>query len=89
MLTICILTKYTDIWSYGVLAMEVLMDGETPQMDPPATHDELYSRLKNGDRYPCPTACPDDVYAVVLACWDNNGEKRIRYKAIQEHFSRY
>eukprot|EP00042_Codosiga_hollandica_P041687 m.374554 g.374554 ORF g.374554 m.374554 type:complete len:926 (-) comp56166_c0_seq1:359-3136(-) len=63
--------KYTissDIWSFGVLCWEVFSMGEAPFKG--MTAESLLLALKRGHRLPHPPTCPENMYLLMLKCWD-------------------
>lgn len=80
---------FSDIWSFGVLCIEVFLDAEKPKFEPPVDYGLLYNRYLTGERYPRPSGCHRDVYDVILQCWEMDGKNRIHYKKIQTLFTRY
>ena len=51
-------TMKSDVWSYGVVLWEIFSLGSTPYGG--QTYDEVYMKLKEGYRLPC----PDDVQQI-------------------------
>ncbi|XP_070394473.1 hepatocyte growth factor receptor-like isoform X2 [Dermacentor albipictus] len=64
----------TDVWSYGVLLWELMTRGA-----PPYAHVDswdMHSFLKNGRRMQQPYFCPDQLYEIMLQCWELDPQKR-------------
>jgi serine/threonine protein kinase/ABC-type branched-subunit amino acid transport system substrate-binding protein len=57
----------TDVWSFGVLVMELYEDGQQPYCA--LTNTQLLGKLTSGWRAPRPTKCPPEVFLSVLECW--------------------
>ena len=86
---------YSDIWSYGVLCIEVFLDGQEPNFVEPVNFKQLissgdcrplYDKIKAGERFQKPVDCPEILYEVILCCWEMNPKKRIQYKDIIDKF---
>uniref|UniRef100_A0A7N6A2I7 receptor protein-tyrosine kinase n=1 Tax=Anabas testudineus TaxID=64144 RepID=A0A7N6A2I7_ANATE len=73
-------TTKSDVWSYGILLWELLTRGASPypNVDP---YDITHYLLK-GRRLPQPQFCPDDLYSVMLACWDPEPECRPAFHSL-------
>eukprot|EP00038_Savillea_parva_P002316 m.113215 g.113215 ORF g.113215 m.113215 type:complete len:1574 (-) comp10796_c0_seq1:73-4794(-) len=68
-------SEYTDVWSFGVLAIEVFTNGETPYRG--WTNMFIVEQLKEGYRLPQPPLCPTPVYnTIIRPCWDEINENR-------------
>ncbi|GFS11684.1 receptor protein-tyrosine kinase [Elysia marginata] len=67
-------TLQSDVWSFGVLLWEIFTLGGTPY----ATIDsqQLFSYLKNGHRLRKPRLCEQDMYAMMLQCWNEAPDRR-------------
>ncbi|NWY05478.1 RON protein, partial [Nothoprocta ornata] len=67
-------TTKSDVWSFGVLAWELLTRGAPPyaEVDP----YDITRYLLRGRRLPQPESCPDALYAVMLSCWAPMPEER-------------
>jgi serine/threonine protein kinase len=52
----------SDVWSFGVLLMEIATDGQTPY--PGMKNIEVLQEIKKGFRQPKPDDCPDIFYEV-------------------------
>jgi len=64
----------TDVWSFGIVMVEILNDGETPYYG--QNNPDVMKLTMSGGRHSKPKRCPDDVYALMLECWDSDAAKR-------------
>lgn len=68
-----IVSKYFDIWSFGVSLWKLFRNGDkNPYGDCP----DLEYSLKNGKRLARPLDCPLNVYEIILHCWYTDPIKR-------------
>lgn len=59
---------YTDVWAFGVTAIEIFSRGETPYRGWLNTY--VVEQTRAGYRMPCPPGCPQVVYRnAILPCW--------------------
>ncbi|RZF47941.1 hypothetical protein LSTR_LSTR008745 [Laodelphax striatellus] len=75
--------KYTslcDVWSYGVLAWEVFAKGGTPY--PGLTNSKAREKIDSGYRMPAPEGTPDEMYRLMLRCWEYKAENRPHFEQI-------
>ena len=70
----------TDVWSFGVFMWEIFSYAQTPFTD---IHAKRVPRaLKQGVRLPNP-GCSEDVYKLMLNCWEKLPEDRHTFKTIK------
>ncbi|XP_045535386.1 tyrosine-protein kinase Fer isoform X4 [Papilio machaon] len=75
--------KYTslcDVWSYGVLMWEIFSKGDTPYAG--MSNSRAREKIDAGYRMPAPDGCSEDVYALMLRCWEYEAEKRPHFHQI-------
>eukprot|EP00039_Didymoeca_costata_P010101 m.135101 g.135101 ORF g.135101 m.135101 type:complete len:1475 (+) comp14708_c0_seq3:5366-9790(+) len=74
----------TDVWSFGVVLVEIYTYGETPYVHYDNT--ELLKKLSEGYRHPKPSNCPNEVYFLILNCWDETPWKRPKFSELAQFF---
>ncbi|XP_067116437.1 tyrosine-protein kinase Src42A isoform X1 [Osmerus mordax] len=70
-------TSKSDVWSFGILLMEIITYGEEPYlvfiqcvcMLTELTTAMVVKSLVKGYRMPCPPSCPADFYDIMDLCW--------------------
>lgn len=71
-------SEQSDVWSFGVLAWELLTDGTRPYFDIPVDGDVI-RHVVGGGRLPRPTAAQcasDELWAAVEGCWARRKKDR-------------
>ncbi|XP_075032631.1 tyrosine-protein kinase HCK isoform X2 [Mixophyes fleayi] len=74
-------TIKSDVWSFGVLLTEICTYGRTPY--PGMSNLEVITALERGYRMPCPSNCPQELYTIMLQCWQQNPEQRPTFEYLQ------
>ncbi|KAM8799888.1 macrophage-stimulating protein receptor [Eudromia elegans] len=79
-------TTKSDVWSFGVLAWELLTRGASPypEVDP----YDITRYLLRGRRLPQPECCPDALYALMLSCWAPAPEDRPSFSMLVAELQR-
>uniref|UniRef100_A0A8C6UKQ0 Tyrosine-protein kinase n=1 Tax=Neogobius melanostomus TaxID=47308 RepID=A0A8C6UKQ0_9GOBI len=74
-------TSKSDVWSFGVLLYEIITFGGIPYKG----HDsDVYDRVSEGYRMPCPPRCPAFLYRMMLLCWSAKAEDRPSFSALMK-----
>jgi len=60
-------SEATDVWSFGITLIEVFTDGGKPYAG--MANAAVITKVQGGYRAEQPSMCPDEMYAVMLACW--------------------
>ena len=66
----------SDVWSFGIILYEIVTYGTMPY--PGMKNVDTVKRVAEGYRMPCPdsTYCPEEVYYIMLKCWDQKPDLR-------------
>lgn len=72
-------SEQSDVWSFGVLAWELLTDGKRPYFEL-IKESDVVKHVVGGGRLPRPTAaehCPsDELWLTIESCWTFDRKKR-------------
>ena len=79
-------TTGSDVWSYGILTIEVFTDGKMPYQE--MSNTEVINQISKGYRHPMPQACPVELYELLLNCWDDDAGARPDFVAIGKEVAR-
>ncbi|XP_023012456.2 tyrosine-protein kinase Fer isoform X2 [Leptinotarsa decemlineata] len=75
--------KYTslcDVWSYGILCWEIFSKGGTPYSG--MSNSKAREKIDSGYRMPAPENTPDEMYRLMLRCWEYKPENRPNFEQI-------
>jgi serine/threonine protein kinase len=61
-------TTTSDVWSFGIVVIELLVDGETPYHG--MSNPDVMKLTMSGGRHPKPPLCSNKLYKTLLKCWD-------------------
>lgn len=74
----------TDVWSFGILMVEIMMLGKEPY--PGIKKQDLIPMMKTGYRHPQPEDCSDLIYDILLRCWNENPDERPTFDFLYNFF---
>ncbi|XP_075714236.1 tyrosine-protein kinase Fes/Fps [Rhinoderma darwinii] len=72
----------SDIWSFGILLWEAFSLGAVPYTT--MTNQQTREAIDKGIRLPAPEMCPDDIYKLMLRCWENDPNKRPSFATVHQ-----
>ncbi len=72
-------TSKSDIWSYGILIMQLML--EDPRKPYPDLFDKDITKYVKEDKkiHPKLPECPTDMYLILEGCWQYEANKRISF----------
>eukprot|EP00054_Salpingoeca_dolichothecata_P029419 m.231813 g.231813 ORF g.231813 m.231813 type:complete len:1627 (-) comp26471_c0_seq1:135-5015(-) len=74
-------TVKNDIWAYGVVLYELWTRGAVPYS--PWPNNKVWVEVtENRHRLSQPEGCPDEVYEIMIQCWEENPEARPTFETL-------
>jgi len=70
----------SDVWSFGVLLWELWTYAELPYKG--WNNKKVTEQVSAGFRLPKPDGCPDEVYKIMIECWNKNVKRRVTFAKI-------
>lgn len=70
-------TTQSDVWAFGILLWEIFTFGGSPYPGIPV--ERLFDLLNSGYRMQKPQNCPEDIYYMMLNCWEKNPNNRASF----------
>ncbi|KAG6452738.1 epidermal growth factor receptor isoform X2 [Manduca sexta] len=71
----------SDVWMFAVALWEMYTFGEEPWIGLNSS-EILRLIMREGQRLTAPTACPPDIYMLMMQCWDLNPKERPTFAGI-------
>lgn len=75
-------TIKSDVWSFGILLIELVTYGATPY--PGLTNREVWQQLQGFYRHPKPPSCPDEMYHLMVTCWNKDPTRRPTFEHLYD-----
>lgn len=75
----------SDQWSFGVLMWEIFSLGGNPYPSIPI--ESLFEYFKEGNRMTKPVYCDDELYELILDCWNFKSEMRPSFANINDRLN--
>ncbi|XP_078348199.1 fibroblast growth factor receptor 4-like [Oculina patagonica] len=76
-------TAKGDVWSFGVVLWEIVTLGELPYKNVKGVV-ELHDMLQDGVRLQKPPHCSDELYNIMLRCWEKSPDDRPNFGDLHE-----
>lgn len=77
----------SDVWSFGVLMIEVFENGMVPYDAVPTKR--IYEYVTKGNRLSQPPDCPLDTYDLISRCWSIDPVSRPNFSEISKQFAKW
>ena len=71
----------SDVWSFGILLWEIIKYGQFPY--PGMTNGDVLMKVERGYRMSRPTNCPEQLYDIMMDCWQENPASRPTFETLQ------
>jgi serine/threonine protein kinase len=75
-------TSKSDVWSFGVLLWELFSFGTIPYAG--KSNASVIEEVAAGYRLPSPENCPEEVYQLMVKCWNADPNERPSFKEMAE-----
>lgn len=72
----------SDVWSFGILLWEAFSLGAVPYTA--MSNQQTREAIEQGIRLPAPEMCPDDIYKLMLRCWEYEPRKRPSFGTVHQ-----
>ncbi|XP_072924235.1 tyrosine-protein kinase Fer isoform X2 [Hemitrygon akajei] len=72
----------SDVWSFGILLWETFSLGVCPY--PGMTNQQAREQVEKGYRMSAPQKCPEDIYNLMLKCWEYKPENRPNFSDVHK-----
>ncbi|XP_078379893.1 proto-oncogene tyrosine-protein kinase receptor Ret-like isoform X2 [Oculina patagonica] len=79
-------TTQSDVWSFGVVLYEIFTVGGSPY--PGINGREIANKLQKGYRMPKPKHVDDQLYQIMLQCWQENPNDRPTFSKLKDTITR-
>ncbi len=75
-------SSQSDVWMYGVCVWEIFSYGMKPFDG--IKNVDVIKLIEDKQRLNKPTSCPDELYMVLLKCWEYDGSTRPTFQDLKE-----
>jgi serine/threonine protein kinase len=82
-----VFTYASDVWSFGIVLVEIFGDGEKPYHSMRSNADVMAYTM-SGNIHPKPDGCSDTVYTLMARCWALDPSQRPPFAALAAKLER-
>ncbi|XP_054445966.1 tyrosine-protein kinase Fer [Pteronotus mesoamericanus] len=75
----------SDVWSFGILLWETFSLGVCPY--PGMTNQQAREQVERGYRMSAPQHCPEEIFKLMMKCWDYKPENRPKFSDLQKELT--
>ncbi|XP_066238075.1 tyrosine-protein kinase Fer [Saccopteryx leptura] len=75
----------SDVWSFGILLWETFSLGVCPY--PGMTNQQAREQVERGYRMAAPQHCPEEIFKIMMKCWDYKPENRPKFSELQKELT--
>ena len=75
-------TSNSDVWMYGVCCWEILSFGNKPFQG--IKNADVIKLIEDKKRLDKPKGCPDELYSIMLKCWEYDSALRPSFSQLKE-----
>ncbi|XP_028611534.1 tyrosine-protein kinase Fer isoform X3 [Grammomys surdaster] len=75
----------SDVWSFGILLWETFSLGVCPY--PGMTNQQAREQVERGYRMSAPQNCPEEIFTIMLKCWDYKPENRPKFSDLHKELT--
>jgi len=76
----------SDVYSYGIVLFEIITLGELPFPDI-KTNEKVLKKVTEGYKMPKPDNCPEQLYSLMVKCWEYDPEARPNFQKVFENLT--
>jgi serine/threonine protein kinase len=73
-------TPASDVWSFGIVVIELLTDGQTPYHG--MSNPDVMNLTMSGGRHAKPPLCTQTLFEFLLGCWQHDPKRRPTFETI-------
>ena len=77
----------SDVWSFGIVLVEMVQDGETPYQG--QTNNAVMTKVMAGYQHPQPAGCSNETYLLIQQCCATEPQQRPTFAAMVDRLKAF